>query len=326
MTKLNTEQKKFVEAINNYNIDKVKLFLTDTSFDPTFLNNAVVRIAARYNLIEILKLFIEDGRFDINTDNHYVLRYAAFHNNEEIFFLVINNTPDIDLGLENNYFLKAAIQNKNFNIVKYILKNESFIKNFKDKLKQTPNTSLLINAARVGEIETVRLYLKYYDVLFEEKEHEDYENSYATFNHAIQYAADSGYLHIVKMLFNHPKCDPYADENKAFSNASLKAHKHITDFFLSRKYFDPSFGNNKSLLLTIKSRNIRMVEKLLEYKSVRETKIFNNPIGFAHKCGYNSMLKLLWKVNQFKDALKKDSAYNYEEIEKDLLSKNIESF
>lgn len=331
MLNFSDKENKLIEATNNYDLEMVTLFLKDKSFDPTFNNYLILKVAIKYRLFDIVKILIKDKRFKAEFNDFLGLKISAFYNHEDIFFYLVENSENINFNVDENYLLKAAIKNNNFKIIKFLLNNPSFIQNFGDKkIKSNAEDSLLCKVVKTGDIELFKLVIKYDDIISEAKLTKN--DKYLHFNIAIQLAAELGYFYIFKSLFYHKRCDPYFDNLKALENAINKGEPYIGKLFFNIENFDPS--KNKNLLFNaINHGNIFFVEELIKYenvinsvvKSVTEN-IKTNPIEYSNKYKQDKILKILWSVEKFRGLLRNKNPKLFIDIEKEITLKKIHNF
>ncbi|CAH6420310.1 Ankyrin repeat protein [uncultured virus] len=105
-----------------YNIEVIKLLLSDPRVDPSRNNNFVFGILCYEHETELIKKLLLDLRVDPADGDNAILRYASANGEVEIVKLLLdNNRINPELGTEHTNALMEAIENNQPEIVTLLL-------------------------------------------------------------------------------------------------------------------------------------------------------------------------------------------------------------
>ncbi len=122
---MNRKIQIFEEHIKNSNIGKVKEFLDDKTFDPTYHRHIAFEKSVYFGHYSIFKLFLNDRRFKNNSryESSFVSAcQSGFLDIVEEFF----NFKHFDISCDNNLAFISACYSKNTSVINLFLNDERF--------------------------------------------------------------------------------------------------------------------------------------------------------------------------------------------------------
>tara|TARA_B100000073_G_scaffold228540_1_gene190633 strand:- start:1011 stop:1445 length:435 start_codon:yes stop_codon:yes gene_type:complete len=96
---------QFQEAVEQNNIEKVKVFLGNKKLDPSFNRNICVKYAVNKGFSEIVKLLLKDNRVDPACTKNYAITTAYDNKYFDIVNLLWKNQKIKDTLKDNNPML-----------------------------------------------------------------------------------------------------------------------------------------------------------------------------------------------------------------------------
>jgi len=102
------KNQEFIDAVNDNNVDRVKILLRDSRVDPSVNNNWAIKWAADRGLTGIVKALLNDGRVDPAAGNNYAIRWAAGGGHMEVVKALLNDGRADPSAENNNAIIWAA--------------------------------------------------------------------------------------------------------------------------------------------------------------------------------------------------------------------------
>lgn len=110
----------FIEACKNGDINAVKLFLNDKTFDPNPRNNAAIYWAIKIGHLEIVQLLLNDPRIDPFVFDNIAIRWASNYGRLEVVRLLLSDHR-VDPTTRKNYSIRWALHRGYVNVVRILL-------------------------------------------------------------------------------------------------------------------------------------------------------------------------------------------------------------
>ncbi len=129
-----------------------KFLIQDTTFDPSFQDNATIMEACRCGRSAILKLLLLDNRVDPSANNNYAIIKASSYEFVDIVKLLLQDDR-VNPSDENNAAVRDACRYGRFDTVKLLLQDERV--NPSDYKNEA-----IINASKNGFIGIVKILLQ----------------------------------------------------------------------------------------------------------------------------------------------------------------------
>ncbi|KAJ3256487.1 hypothetical protein HK103_005485 [Boothiomyces macroporosus] len=227
-------------------IESVK-YLLSRDIDPTWNRNKPIRVAARFNHLQIVQLLLENPKVNPSDCDNEILQDAASGGRYEIVDLLMKDGR-VDPSFPNDQPILIAAQKLNFRIVDLLLDDPrvdpsshnnfliaicstygkaSLVERLMKDSRVSPSpgsTEALINAAKNGHLHIVKLLLADENV-----------NPSAQANEALIAASGDGHIEIVKELVAHPKFRLGAfDFDNASDSALFFGHADVVQYLRER--------------------------------------------------------------------------------------------
>lgn len=126
--KFEQPQKDFVQACVNGITDEVEILLQDPYVNPRRDRNLGLQSAVANSHSEVVKLLLADERTDPTDTYHNFVHEASFLGDHESLQALLD-TGLYDPSDTNNYALKVANANNNFEVIKILLEDERVVSN-----------------------------------------------------------------------------------------------------------------------------------------------------------------------------------------------------
>ena len=140
-----TKSKELIKAIDNKDIDKIKLLLKYSKVNPCYNNNYAIKASCEYGFTDIVELLLKDKRVDPSDGYNYALHSASDRNLFDIVRLLMNDQR-VDPSDCQNWAIINSSDNKNEKMVKLLWEN----KKIKNTLKN--DCLLLYNKLIIDDI------------------------------------------------------------------------------------------------------------------------------------------------------------------------------
>lgn len=112
-----TKQEDFFYAIQNNDLENLKLLIKDKEVNPSVYSNYALRKFSKSGNFDIVKLLIEYGRVDITYDKNYPLRIAYQNDHIKVAHLLfkqpsVKKTLKVNQPTLFNQLKKEVLKNK----------------------------------------------------------------------------------------------------------------------------------------------------------------------------------------------------------------------
>ena len=120
---MSNKQNELKNAIQNNDLNTVKLLLESNIVYPAYNNNYPIQLASQKGHLNIVKLLLSDQRVDFTDCNYAAFRLAATNGHIEIMKLFIQDHK-FDCLYYGNIAISFSMTNKCFEIVDLLWKNK----------------------------------------------------------------------------------------------------------------------------------------------------------------------------------------------------------
>lgn len=316
-------------------IECFKSLIKDARIDIKQKGNSLLKVACRYGHSEIVRELLKDTRF-----KPFINEYSLENAQREKYigvFVELFYADLIDGSVVDNEMFELACAQGHSKFVEKLLKSDKIDPCHRKNFPHEENTALY-NACSNGHLEVLQILLKDQRIkpsnislrIACENGHlaivqELIKDGRIVPSHTeLRGAINFGNLEIVKELLKHGKIHPMEQKNleyTPFEQSIQRGHLKIFKEFLNDNRTDPSFNNNRPLLISIESHepeimvlllkdsrvtagerhickaasegNVKIVRELLKLDSINPGCDENYPIYVAAENGHSDVVKLL---------------------------------
>jgi len=234
--------------------------------DINFLNNDVLSEILAYLDIEFIDNFIFTCKYFQNKEFIEIVYKSKINKSNDLQLLFEECLPNkvncikyllkdirFDPSINNNFAIRVASMNGNFDVVNLLLLSDL-------RIDPGADNHAIRLASLNGHIEVVKLLLS------DSRVDPSAENNYA-----IRIASAKGHIDVVKLLLSDSRFYPSAQYNAAIRMASAKGHIEVVKLLLSDSRVDPSDRNNNAIKWASENGHVDVVKLLLSDQRVKSS-------------------------------------------------------
>jgi ankyrin repeat protein len=239
---------------------------------PIIFNDDLLKLAADYDLTELVKILLLDPNIDPNNGQSYTpLKIAVSRNNIGVTELLLNDPrvvvdPEelLSIVLKENYSIMAKLISRMINPSITALNLAIYGGDFEYFQQLLPKFDPSSNDNETLLIATLANQPRVLERLLEDPR----VNPSAQNNGAIAIAARKGFLEIARILLRDPRVDPSAQNNGIIITAVDNGNPELVHLILQDDRVNPSVNNNLPLLIAAKRHYADVIRVLLSDRRV----------------------------------------------------------
>jgi len=243
-------QERFKKAVEDGDVDTVKLLLGDERVDPAADNSSAIRISSLNGHADIVKLLLTDGRADPSALDNSAIRLSSQNGHTDVVRSLLAN-PRVDPTAGDSYAIVWSSQNGHTDVVRLLLDDGRVNPSAKDNVA-------IRASSNNGHAGVVKLLLA-----------DGRADPAADKNATIVESSEKGHTEVVKSLLMDGRADPTVYYNYAIRMSSKYGHTDVVRLLLADPRVDPTTMYNAAIKQAMEEGHTEIVELLLQDPRVK---------------------------------------------------------